>query len=40
MDCAKAGKSLVMSCSCSATVAVEIKTRVLRCSAIAMAVDA
>ena len=40
MVSAKAGRSLVISCSCSATVAVEISTRVLRSSASATAVDA
>ena len=40
MLAARAGKSFVINCSCSATVAVEINTRVLRSMAKAMAVDA
>ena len=38
MVCAKAGRSFCISCSCSATVAVEMMTRVLRARASATAV--
>ncbi len=40
MVAASAGKSLFTSCSCSATVAVEISTRVLRANAMDTAVAA